>query len=62
MIEVIERRPDPEYYGICLGCRSKLKYNFSDVIEEKYLSGEKEHARRYIICPECGEKIRAMSY
>ena len=62
MIEVIERRPDPEYYTACHGCRSKLKYNLSDTLREKYISEGNELTRKYIICPECGEKVKVRLY
>ncbi len=56
-VEVIKRGSDRKFVTQCKNCMSELRYSLSNVEEGRFDYNCGRDYYKYIICPECGEKI-----
>ena len=54
-VEVKQRGCDRRFIVQCKNCISELRYSISNIKEDRYDDGHGYY--KYIICPECGEKV-----
>jgi len=56
-IKVIKHGKKPALKKVCSVCGCEFEFDVSDLQEEYCLNAYPSYKRRYIVCPDCGEKI-----
>lgn len=56
-IKVIKHGKKPAFKKVCPVCECEFEFEVSDLQEEYCLNAYPSYKRRYIVCPDCGEKI-----
>lgn len=56
-IKVIKHGKKPTLKKVCSVCGCEFEFDASDLQEEYCLNAYPSYKRRYIVCPDCGERI-----